>query len=94
MSCPVFAAFALLLKLPLAAWVLRSLIRLRLLRLATAAAIVGAWCLVVAGLCALVFSLVPIQYVSVLNVTAGMALFVPFSRLALAPLALHWNRHR
>jgi hypothetical protein len=27
-------------------------------------------------------------------VAGGVILLVPFSRLAIAPAALHWNRHR
>ena len=53
-----------------------------------------AWLAVVAALCGLAFYLLPGAYAVPTNVVPGVALFVPFARLAGAPLALEWNRHR
>jgi hypothetical protein len=37
---------------------------------------------------------VPAAIVSWTSLLAALVLLVPFSRLAIAPLALDWNRHR
>jgi hypothetical protein len=84
----------LLIKAVVAALVLRGLVLSRLIGLAAAALMVGTWLATVAALCGLALYLLPGEYAKPLNVIAGIALYVPFSQLAGAPLALEWNRHR
>ena len=55
---------------------------------------IGVWSLVVAGLCLAVYCVVPSEHLALPQTAAGIALTIPFSRLAGAPLALAWNRHR
>jgi hypothetical protein len=52
------------------------------------------WCLVVGGLLLAAWWLLPAGLVPLTTISAAIILLVPFSRLAGAPLALHWNRHR
>jgi hypothetical protein len=54
----------------------------------------GAWGLVVFGMSAIAIWLIPEQILSLSGAVAAAVLSVPFSRLAGAPLALEWNRHR
>ena len=76
------------------AWALRALHRRGELGARTAARIVGAWCLVAALLFAVLSWAVPPGYVSASELAVGVVLFVPLARLAVAPLAFGWNRHR
>lgn len=48
----------------------------------------------VVGLVGLLAWLIPAQPVPAPYLALGVAWFVPFTRLAAAPLALAWNRHR
>jgi hypothetical protein len=52
------------------------------------------WLAVVLSLSALTLALLPREYAQARQVIPGIALFIPFARLAGAPLALQWNRHR
>jgi len=81
-------------KLVIATVVLTGLLRTRLVGPVSAAAMVGVWSLIAGGLWLTAWSLAPAGSVPLATVAAGIALAVPFSRLAGAPLALHWNRHR
>jgi hypothetical protein len=91
---PWLIGLLLVLKALLAVAILWRLDRLRVIRRQAAAALAGLWCLVVLGLCVLACLLVPAERVSIGSILPGIALLVPFSRLAGAPLALAWNRHR
>jgi hypothetical protein len=62
--------------------------------LPTAGAFVAVWCVVVCCLLGLANWLLPAPALSLAQLAPGLVLFVPFSRLAGAPLALDWNRHR
>ena len=73
---------------------MRRIVQSRLTNSAGAAMMVAMWLAVVGALCALALVLVPAEYASPKNIIPGIALFIPFSRLAGAPLALEWNRHR
>jgi hypothetical protein len=73
--------------------VLAALLRSRLVSTGFATAMAGGWIALVAILVLLTMWLSPIALPR-LPVTAGAILLVPFSRLAVAPLAVAWNRHR
>jgi hypothetical protein len=81
-------------KLLVAAIVVWSLARSRLAGHTAIVLLLCGWCAMVIGFCALALWIVPAGQVSAANLVSGLALFVPFSRLAGAPLALEWNRHR
>jgi hypothetical protein len=83
-----------LVKLIVAVVVVMSLARSRLVARKSIGAMIGIWSLVVAGLCLVVYWFVPSEHFALGTAVAGIALNIPFSRLAGAPLALAWNRHR
>jgi hypothetical protein len=91
---PWVAGVAVVLKFLLAAWALRALCRRGELKPAAGAKLLGAWSLVAVGLFGLLLWLVPSDLVTTNGLALGVALFVPLGRLAVAPLALAWNRHR
>jgi hypothetical protein len=91
---PWLVGLMLALKLVLAAWVIYSLVRSRLVTPNAAGLMVGAWGLIVTVLCLIAVWLIPAQLLPVCSALAAVVLSVPFSRLAGAPLALEWNRHR
>jgi hypothetical protein len=87
-----------------AGWTLSALYRRRLVGPRTLAGLVMAWAVLVLGLFALLSWAVRERLVAFLPVeselltwpylAAAAVLFAPLNRLALAPLALAWNRHR
>lgn len=91
---PWFIGLLLVAKLIAAAWVLSALVRAQLVRHIAAATMLAVWGLVVLELWLLVSWLIPGQLLSKGSALAAVVLFIPFSRLAGAPLALEWNRHR
>ncbi len=91
---PWFVGLLLTVKLVIAAWVVSALVRSRLVTYSAAVLMIGGWGLVVAGLWLIVVWLIPGQLLSAGGALAVVVLFVPFSRLAGASLALEWNRHR
>jgi hypothetical protein len=88
------ASTAVALKLILAGWALRALFRRRLVAPSTLARLLGIWLLAVAATCGVLTWLLPHTGVSPYSIALGTVLVVPLARLALAPLALEWNRHR
>ena len=84
----------LLVKLIVAVAVVMALARSRLVGRSSIAAMLGIWSLAVAGLCAAMYCLVPSDHLPLGTAAAAISLNIPFSRLAGAPLALAWNRHR
>jgi hypothetical protein len=82
------------LKLLLAGWAVRALSRRGLVERATLARLLGVWLLAVLGLFALLMWLVPAEAVAPYLLALWAVLCVPLARLAFAPLALAWNRHR
>lgn len=81
-------------KLALAGYVLSRAWGRRLLETRAVALLVGSWMIVVLASVGLVVWLVP-SGVLPLGLTMGISILVfPLTRLALAPLALAWNRHR
>jgi hypothetical protein len=93
-AVPWLMGLLLIMKLAAASFVVRGLIQSRLTRPAGAALMFAMWLAVVGALCALALVLLPSAYATPKNIIPGIALFIPFSRLAGAPLALEWNRHR
>jgi hypothetical protein len=94
------ATAALVIKLLLAGWAFRHGYRRGLISGAGIAGLLGTW-LATVGCTFLAFCLVHpengrnITYLhQVRDYALGIALFCPLARIALAPLALAWNRHR
>jgi hypothetical protein len=81
-------------KLLAAAWALRAVQRRGLLRSQTVACLLAAWLVIAAGLFACLWWLLPEGFASVRVLASVVVLLVPLARLAAAPLALAWNRHR
>jgi hypothetical protein len=92
-ALPYVAAGAILLKLLLAGWLTRALLRRGLIR-ARALALAGvAWAAAAAGAVALLRLLAP-EWASYPVLVLGVMLVLPLNCFAAAPLALNWNRHR
>jgi len=91
---PWLLGLLVILKLCTATWVLSALLHNHLISPAAAAGQVGLWSGLVLTLVLIAYWLVPSDYVSLSDLISILILFVPFSRLAGAPLALAWNRHR
>ncbi len=85
---------ALAVKLGLAAWTMHALRQRRLVPRRQLLQGLAMWCAIVAAVCCGVVWLVPREWASAWALTAGCILMTPFARLAAAPLALAWNRHR
>jgi hypothetical protein len=93
-AVPWLITCLLLLKLVVAVSVLAALDRWRLVARGWLAAFVGIWGLAVAGLCLAAYFYLPSEQFPLTTAAAAFAIGIPFSRLAVAPLALAWNRHR
>ncbi|HEX4607619.1 MAG TPA: hypothetical protein VH092_05375 [Urbifossiella sp.] len=93
-ALPWVAAAAAAVKVLVAVWLLRLLVRRGEITGRTVGWLVGGWVLAAAGLFALLAWLAPPGLVPAYALAAGVVLFVPLARPALAPLALAWNRHR
>jgi hypothetical protein len=91
---PWLAGAAVALKLFLAGWALRALYRRRLVTPPGLVRLLAAWLLAVFTIFAVLAWLLPRAWVSPSDIALGVVLIVPLVRLALAPLALEWNRHR
>jgi hypothetical protein len=92
-ALPWVAGVAVAPKILLAVWALSALRRRGELSSAAVAKLLGLWCLVAASLFALLAWLAPPGLVTLSGLALGVVLFVPLARLAVAPLALAWNRH-
>jgi hypothetical protein len=93
-AVPWLIGLLLVIKLTAATFVVRGLIHSRLAGPCGAGMMIAAWLAVVVALCGLALSLLPSEFAPATKIVPGVALFVPFARLAGAPLALEWNRHR
>ncbi|HVS35565.1 MAG TPA: hypothetical protein VMS17_08285 [Gemmataceae bacterium] len=93
-ALPYVAVVAVLLKLLLAAWLARILLRRGLIGPRALGISAAAWGVVVAGVVALGGQLAPVGGPSLWRLVLGAALVLPLNRFAAAPLALEWNRHR
>ena len=74
--------------------VLTALRKSRLARDTHLAMCIGAWVLGLIALYACLRFLIPSAMMSDAHTLLAAFLWMPASRLALAPLSLHWNRHR
>jgi hypothetical protein len=88
------AGAGVVLKVAAAGWVLRVVGRRRLMPSAFLAALVAGWIAAAAGLAALLCILISGDWVPPHLLALGAMLFVPLTRVAAAPLAVEWNRHR
>lgn len=91
---PWLAGAAVALKLLVGAWAVRQLLRRGDVTPAIATRLVAVWSLFVVTLFGVLGWLVPEGMVPVSGLAVGVVLAVPFTRLAIAPLAFAWNRHR
>ena len=88
------APAAIALKLFVAGWAVRALYRRRLVPPRALAGWLAAWLLAALALFAALAWLLPPGLVDAAGCAFAAVLLVPLARLALAPLALEWNRHR
>jgi hypothetical protein len=88
------AAAAVALKLLVGGWAVRALYRRRLVPPRTLAGWLAARLLAVLALFAALAWLLPPGLADAAGCAFAAVLLVPLARLALAPLALEWNRHR
>lgn len=93
-ALPWWAGGAAFLKLLAAACVGRALLRRGLIRPQTLAKLLALWLLAAAGVFVLACAAIPPGSAPVSLLAFGAVLCVPMARLAAAPLALAWNRHR
>jgi hypothetical protein len=77
-----------------AVWVCRILIRRNLVPAEVVLGGLAVWVASAAGLFGLLYWLLPQDQVSISALVLGITLTLPLTRLAVAPLALTWNRHR
>jgi len=84
----------LVVKLVVALLVLRALMNRAIMPTESIVAMVALWVFVVALFGSTALWLVPSGVVKTSDILSGIVLLVPFSRLAGAPLAVEWNRHR
>lgn len=85
---------AVVLKFLLAGWALRALVRRGHVSAGAAVRFAGVWLVATATLFAGLAWFVPPSLVPAHWLAVGVLLFVPLARLAAAPLAVAWNRHR
>ena len=93
-AVPWLTAFFIGLKLLAASLVSSALVRSQQLHPSTAANWLGCWSLAVIALFLVATWSLPSTLLITSTLLGSLVLLVPFSRLAAAPLALHWNRHR
>jgi hypothetical protein len=93
-ALPWILGGVVVLKFALAGWALRASHRRGQLKYDTAAKLVAGWVAGAVGLFALLAWLVPSSVVPVERLAVGVVLLLPLARLAAAPAALAWNRHR
>lgn len=91
---PWLAGVAVLFKCVAAVWSLRTLMRRGLVPSGILWGMLAIWLAVAFGLFVALSALLPDNWFSVSGIVLGIALLLPLTRLALAPLALAWNRHR
>jgi hypothetical protein len=93
-ALPWTLGLAAALKLLLGVWLVRVVVRRRLIQWRLMERLLAAWLLTAAGLTGLLCWLVPQGLAPWHLVTACVVLALPLVRISLAPLALAWNRHR
>jgi hypothetical protein len=77
-----------------AVWVCRILIRRNLVPTEVVCGGLAVWVVSAVGIIGLLYWLLPRDQVSISALVLGITLTLPLTRLAVAPLALTWNRHR
>jgi hypothetical protein len=93
-AVPWLMGLLLAIKLAAAGFVVRGLLRWRLTTPIGAALQIATWLAVVLSLTALALTLLPAEHAPAKQIVLGIVLLIPFARVAGAPLALEWNRHR
>jgi hypothetical protein len=93
-ALPWLLGAAAVVKLLATGWMCRAAWRRGLLSGRTLVGLLSLWLLIAVGLTVLLYWLVPGDAVPVGFLVPGVVLFLPLTRLAAAPLALEWNRHR
>jgi len=93
-AAPWIVGILLAVKLVTAVLVLRGLVNNAILPAEYIVAMIAAWIFVVAALASLAICLTPPGAASTRDILSAIILLIPFSRLAGAPLAVEWNRHR
>jgi hypothetical protein len=93
-AAPWILGVLLVAKITVAIVVLRAIVQSGIMPIEFVVAAVASWVFVVAVLASLALWLVPPNAASMNDMLGGIILFVPFSRLMGAPLAVEWNRHR
>ena len=91
---PWALGFAAILKLLAGAWLVRAIVRRRLVQTRLVTRLLAAWLLTTVSLTGVCCWLLPNSLAPWYLVTAGVVLAMPLVRVSLAPLALAWNRHR
>jgi hypothetical protein len=93
-AAPWIVGVLLAMKLVVAIYVVRRLVNSATLSNEYLVAMIAGWIFVVAALASLAIWLNPPGAASTRDILSAIILLVPFSRLAGAPLAVEWNRHR
>src|SRR5262249_52031806 len=88
------AIAAAMLKLLTAGWAVRAIYRQHLLATSQLTGFLALWLLAWVGLFAFLAVLLPAGLVPWPWLACGVVLVLPLARVALAPLALAWSRHR
>ncbi len=91
---PWLIAAALAVKAILAPLAWRALVRRGIVPTGTLQKWLAFWCAAVAALTGLIVGIAPAGAISFGAALAAAIFLVPFNRLAVAPLAWNWNRHR
>ena len=91
---PWLLGLLVLCRLLIAAWALRLVLRRRLMQPSTVARWLGCWLLFASLLFAVLAWAIPTELVPKGYIAFGVLFAMPMARLAAAPLALAWNRHR
>jgi hypothetical protein len=93
-AVPWLIGVLLAIKLTAAVFVIQGLLRWRLTTTSGAALMVATWLVVTLSLTAIALASLPPEHAAATKIFPGIALLIPFARVAGAPLALEWNRHR
>lgn len=88
------ASGAVVLKCLAAAWALILIRRKAVVPFHVVIGTLAAWSALAIGLLMVLRELIPREIMPMSGLVLGIALLLPLTRVALAPLALSWNRHR
>lgn len=93
-ALPWVASLAVIAKFVAAGWFAKALVKRGELEGVTVGRIAIGWLLAAGVLFGLLVWLAPADFAPTYGLALGAILFLPLARLAAAPLALGWNRHR